>query len=211
MRVLILASLVFFIGCFSEDDFNPKPNDVAGSCSADNACLYQNDEIRICVENQCVAPYFEAPQYSPIIGDVSESVDYLGNGTVVLGEDIGSSNDQGRVRFRVSGDLEDNAITIKADNIIIEGHLVAMSPNMRIEIQAAGNIWIKQSARIISSDNNQQNQASFVIQADNALYIDRGVNLFETGTCNCYFDANDNRSELACVSGQCIRLEPLSP
>ncbi|MEE2755132.1 MAG: hypothetical protein VYA30_00670 [Myxococcota bacterium] len=210
MKRIILVALSLSIGCFSEDDFNPKPYDGSGSCSADNACLYQNDEVRICVENQCVAPYFEAPQYSPIIGDFSESVDYLGNGTVVLGEGFGSSNDQGRVRFRSNGGLEDSAIKIKADDIIIEGQLVAMSPNMRIEIQAAGNIWIKQSARIISSDNSQQNQASFVIQADNALYIDRGVNLFETGTCNCYFDANDNRSELACVSGQCTRLAPLS-
>ena len=149
MKRIILVALSLSIGCFSEDDFNPKPYDGSGSCSADNACLYQNDEVRICVENQCVAPYFEAPQYSPIIGDFSESVDYLGNGTVVLGEGFGSSNDQGRVRFRSNGGLEDSAIKIKADDIIIEGQLVAMSPNMRIEIQAAGNIWIKQRVALV--------------------------------------------------------------
>ena len=122
-------------------------------------------------------------------------------GTLAVGEIGGTSIFQ--------AETSGGRIIIRADDIIINGDLVAQSASTTIEIQASNRIWIRKGVTLRSTATGNGDSIRFMIQADGAMYIDEGVSLEASavGFCTCLFENASPR--YGNCGGQCVPLERL--
>ena len=208
MKYLWVVTLLLMASCFSQDNFDPEAEIF---CMRDDDCPFDQGEVRVCVNGFCGAPYFaDSNELATELGpfNETETVNGVGKGTLRLGE-IGHES-----VFRAQATSGQQAeIAIRGDDIIINGTLVAQSPNTTIKIQARNRIWIRKGVALRSSASGSGDSIRFVLQADEAMYIDEGVSLDGSadGFCTCLFDNARPRSSYGSEQcGQCIPLAPLN-
>ena len=204
MKYLWVVTLLLMASCFSQDNFDPEAEIF---CMRDEDCPFDEGEVRVCVNGFCGAPYFaESNEENQVEGPFNDSeiVNGIGNGTLTLGK-------SGQESIFQAG-TEGGRIIIRADDIIINGDLVAQSASTTIEIQASNRIWIRKGVSLRSSATGSGESIRFMIQADGAMYIDEGVSLDGSaeGFCTCLFENASPRNSYGTSCGQCVPLERLA-
>lgn len=203
MKYLWVVTLLLMASCFSQDNFDPEAEIF---CMRDDDCPFDEGEVRVCVNGFCGAPYFAASDFPIELGPFNDNQLYngaLGKGTLLVGEIGGTSIFQ--------AETSGGRIIIRADDIIINGDLVAQSASTTIEIQARNRIWIRKGVTLRSTATGSGDSIRFILQADGAMYIDEGVSLDGSaeGFCTCLFENASPRNSYGNCGGQCVPLERL--
>jgi hypothetical protein len=196
--------LVGLMGCYSMDDFDIQSDPT--SCTAFDGCQLNDDAIQVCVDSTCVKPPIGTPTAETATGGtVTSDIDHPG---------VLQLNNAFLTQFRNSSA---NIINITADDLIVEGTLIATSPNLTVRLRARGHIWLKKMTAF-QRETMLSEPVFLTIQAEKNVYIDANVNLGEVGTCACIFEGDSHQiyspstwSNPPCGRNQaaCTRLGPL--
>lgn len=196
--------LLFLSGCYAADEFDVR--EANGGCNVLNPCIATPTQIEVCIDFTCVKPPIGTPTEETIGGSTIEN-DQDHPGVLLV-------NNAQLAKFSGSGA---NIINITADDLIIDGLLLATSPNLTVRLRARRHIWIKNGTSF-QQDVMLADPVSLTIQAEGNVYIDPGVRLRQMGTCACIFQGDDGQifsptpwSNPACGRDQsaCTRLPPL--
>ena len=206
MKSMALSSLCLFLflGCYSADGFDVRES--LEDCNEISPCAPTPTQIQVCIDSTCVKPPIGIPTEETIRGSTLENdMDHPG---VLL------MNNAQLAKFSGAGA---NIINITADDLIIDGLLLATSPNLTVRLRARRHIWIKNGTSF-QQDVMLTDPVSLTIQAEENIYIDPDVRLRQMGTCACIFQGGNGQifsptpwSNPACGRDQnaCTRLPPL--